>query len=910
MACGCGTYSVTTTHPCNITAEVCYDHYIDIVPFGTATSIIQQPVNGTATILPNGKIRYQHNGENYNGDPFQYAFDYGNGSGRCIIGIKVLAGAPQNTTVITLTADGTCDVGTPTFEWLIPECATLHPDSDINDQTVQVIVPNYDPENPTACCEIRVNVCCDYCNNCCKCDKYLWCPPQCSNECGEEPDCNCTGDCQLYNPETGNCDGCPTSHICCEEEGGQVCKECCSTEDCPTNQECLAGTCGCPPGYIELPSGYCCPLLEETACIYCNSVGEVINNVPTCPPGQVADAETCTCVCEVGLCLEDDECVSCPPCVPGITPTSIMTNNGFAPYLGECPVCSTCVICEGEECEHTYICTETDCSLITFSCNGMVIPGVRNANPYDNYDNLCTQTTTVCSPSSPCCCKPDYITAIKYYCSQGECFTAYGNCPFGQTCYDTEMECNSTCGELPCNPSIFLDYRCNPDRAVISYYNVPIDGECVLALRYRISSMSPWILLASYDLTTASGSITNTAVDAFIAGWELQAILSCRDCPSVTSTATVLDCEQVVFSYNCVSNTCLEVEGNGGQYADILDCQDVCGNSSLCPEFFLSIDCVEDSGVVSVSYQNAEDCVITLTSPEHEEFLVEVTLTADSGTVTEPLVGFVSGDTVILTKDCPNNGCIEIEVIQQVEFEGCGEPGDECFESSQELDCELVWTITVNSTQSTTVNLYKKEEPSQTVWELIETVVIAPGESILTLDVSELPSGTQLYYFIDGGLNCEDVTGSTVLVPVCTDGPPISEGNCTWSLDAECALVPGLAQATYTITVVGNVMLQAPFTVYSSPCSPPTQTITIFDFAGEQTFTDTIDCTGTPITIYVTDRNDCTRVITLSECTGEIMNLCDFVEGSGSIDGGTPEGPQDRHYYLPNIPNGNTTDLE
>lgn len=446
MACGCGTYSVTTTHPCNITAEVCHGHYIDITPFGTALQIVTPPVNGTATILPNGNIRYDHAGLNFDGDPFVYQFANGNGTGTCTVGIKILEGIPENTKVIILTASGECEVGNPTFEWDLPECAQLYPGYTINDNPIKVIVPVYDPEFPDATCEIKVNVCCDYCNNCCKCENYTWQPPSIVEECGEDPEFFCEAPCTYYNPITGNCDGCPSGTQCCDlGEGSYTCRECCSTLDCPANQVCIAGNCGCPPGTTLNQYGACCPI-SVPSCAVCDANGNIVPNVNLdCDPEtEVIDYATCACVCAEGLCFDavTQQCVVCPPCTP--TAGRFSVSNGtanYTPYSPTCPACKQCVACV--DCPGGFQCNQNPCAPKSL-CKGELVDTIINPLPFVSYNDPCTGLLQTCSEEQPCCCKKvPPVVVLKYMCENGQCYEV--NDCLGQTCYDTLLECQTAC---------------------------------------------------------------------------------------------------------------------------------------------------------------------------------------------------------------------------------------------------------------------------------------------------------------------------------------------------------------------------------------------------------------------------------------------------------------------------------
>ena len=454
MACGCGTYSVTTTHPCNITAEVCHGRYIDITPFGTALQIVTPPVNGTATILPNGNIRYDHAGLNFNGDPFVYQFASGNGTGTCTVGIKVLEGIPENTKVIILTASGECEVGNPTFEWDLPECAQLYPGYTINDNPIKLIMPGYDPQNPVSC-EVKVNMCCDYCNNCCRCENYVWTPPVCIYECGEDPVCSCEEPCTAYNPVTGNCESCPSGTKCCSYgTSSYLCRECCDNIDCPANQQCVGGQCGCPPGTIENGLGACCPTILPN-CAICDAQGNVVDNVDiVCDPAtQQLNQSTCQCECLPGLCLDQvtNQCVECPACV--LQAGRFKEKNfgeGYSNYSPTCTACQQCIACN--DCPGGYQCTQTPCAPKSM-CQGQQVDNVVNPLPTTSYVDQCTKQTVTCSEEQPCCCKKVVPPKDKkYICQDGVCHEV-SDCPEppipGSPCFNTASECTAMCGEDP-----------------------------------------------------------------------------------------------------------------------------------------------------------------------------------------------------------------------------------------------------------------------------------------------------------------------------------------------------------------------------------------------------------------------------------------------------------------------------
>lgn len=448
MACGCGTYTPPTINNCNITATVCKNHYIDIIPAHTVV-ILGAAASGTATLLDNGNIRYIPDVDFSGDDGLVYTW----ASGSCTITFEVIEGIPENTKVIILTASAECEVGTATYEWELPPCATLAPGYTIYDNPIHVIVPLFDPENTGETCDISVNICCDFCNNCCKCEHFLWNPPICVYPCSEDPICECNGPCETYNPITGNCD--PCLEICCElGEGSYTCQECCDVDDCPTNQECISGNCACPPGTIINQYGACCPTTLPS-CAICDAAGNVVENVNLdCEDNEEIDYDTCTCICTEGLCRDiiTGLCVECPPCVPTAGRLQYSGVSGYEAYTETCPACQNCVACV--ECPGGFECVDTPCAT-TGPCNGVSVPLVPNLLPFVDYIDPCTGLMVTCSEQSPCCCKknPPVIVPV-FICneSDGQCYPYNGVCAEDDdNCYEDLGACNDACGGVEAN---------------------------------------------------------------------------------------------------------------------------------------------------------------------------------------------------------------------------------------------------------------------------------------------------------------------------------------------------------------------------------------------------------------------------------------------------------------------------
>ena len=402
MACGCSTYSIVNTSPCNISAEVCLGNYVDIAPFGTALAITTPPTKGNVEILEGGNIRYTHTAGTLVADSFVYQYTSGEVTALCTVSVTVSQGIPVDTTVIILTATGECEVGDPTYEWELPEGVTFYPGYNKNSNPVHLIVPVYDPEEPDAFWEIKVNVCCDFCNNCCKCDHYIWNPPICTYECGLDPVCTCDDPCHQYNPLTGNCDGCPPGQQCCNlGEGNYACQECCTNDDCPSGL-CVAGVCQCDTctGYQDpLPNGQC-PCIEECLndCEYCDPTTNTVQIfIPECGPLEIINSTTNPCSCQCIACQDPaGNCIPCPCTAPEGSRITVWDNNlqEMVAYTDECPDCQNCILVEG-----TYICVPIFCEAYGESW--------ININPPYTGGDITGPTGVLCTEETPCCCIED-----------------------------------------------------------------------------------------------------------------------------------------------------------------------------------------------------------------------------------------------------------------------------------------------------------------------------------------------------------------------------------------------------------------------------------------------------------------------------------------------------------------------
>ena len=380
--CGC-TNIITEILGCNITHKICKGKHIEIpieelCAQNLTITIIENPLQGEVIVQPNNII-YNHTSNTLETDSFKYEIKCGNNVlKRCLVTIEVQETIEEDKTVIELTANTEyckpvllngepqyneqgelikecfegCEVGEPTYEWILPECATIVEGYSIYNQTIQVIVPVYNEiTNPTpTTCLIQVKTCCLPCiENCCTTQNFYWNPPHYTNEC----QLTCTPyECTTYNPLTGNCEAqCEECEHCCNG----VCSECCEdsncyVEGCNNQPICQQGDCYCVDSngnQIPHIEGQCCPdCTEDTLlpnCYECQQ-GVIVSPI-VCSENETLN-EDCECECSIGYCLNvlTGECVECP-CSNFDGLYRIQTLDGYEMYdpFNECSVCSDCV---------------------------------------------------------------------------------------------------------------------------------------------------------------------------------------------------------------------------------------------------------------------------------------------------------------------------------------------------------------------------------------------------------------------------------------------------------------------------------------------------------------------------------------------------------------------------------------
>jgi len=411
MPCGCFNYNPGGGGgggSCSGTLTVCKNYHSIIQTSCTNPVVTVEPEYGTVVITGttgNKKLVYVHDesipAQTY---PQSDTFSYTCGGTTCVITVLINEDLAEDEKIITLTATGTCPVGTPSYTWTIPDCAELVAGYTIYDAIIKVIVKEYDPEIPLEeqTCTFLVDVCCGNCDNCCTCNTITYVPPICVDECdGSGPDCDCDLPCHQYNPSTGICEFlCNPGDVCCGTPGS--CAECCTNDDCPGDSICTNGQCKCPNCdnlYVldPLPNG-ACPCLEDClgVCEYCDPLTNTTQSYfPVCGPNEVIDTTTTPCSCKCQLCLVGSDCVPCP-CTPPSGGSKVMAWDAqlqdYVEYEGECPECQQCVYNTGNS---TWECLPIGCP----------IPNTVAVSPAITSPDIINPGTGLpCSPEAPCCC--------------------------------------------------------------------------------------------------------------------------------------------------------------------------------------------------------------------------------------------------------------------------------------------------------------------------------------------------------------------------------------------------------------------------------------------------------------------------------------------------------------------------
>lgn len=238
---------------------------------------------------------------------------------------------------------------------------------------------------------LTVIIDCDDCDQCPATQQDI-CFCSDGTDCPDCHSCNSEGLCvNLCSPEEQCCNG--------------TCAGCCDDNDCPGDQVCTNGICGCPPGTNLCPDGKCKECCDSTQC----------------PP--------------------------CYECVDGTCVPIVCTTGVCDPSTGDCVVCFDDTHCGANECCKNNVC---DCC-IGFYRNpdtGLCEPELECFGKEDCVDPCDCCNNGKCEP---CSCPPGQVCVdgdcVPSCCEPGvSCDPGYGciNCVC-KPC--AELSCDETTGE-------------------------------------------------------------------------------------------------------------------------------------------------------------------------------------------------------------------------------------------------------------------------------------------------------------------------------------------------------------------------------------------------------------------------------------------------------------------------------
>jgi hypothetical protein len=115
--------------------------------------------------------------------------------------------------------------------------------------------------------------------------------------------------------------------------------------------------------------------------------------------------------------------------------------------------------------------------------------------------------------------------------------------------------------------------------------------------------------------TTNTGAVTQLATGItktqLLTGYTISNINDATTGGTINSTGTCtssvpwLANPEPITTYNCISNTCTVVEGSGGTYATLAECEAVCGGSGQTTWDCTPQGCIQ---VVDGPYSSLQDC--------------------------------------------------------------------------------------------------------------------------------------------------------------------------------------------------------------------------------------------------------------------------------------------------------------
>lgn len=325
---------------------------------------------------------------------------------------------------------------------------------------------------------------------CSECDD---CPPTIINVslCDDNGDC---GECQVCGPNGYCVSLCDEGQSCVNDK----CVDCTSSEECPHNQVCINGSCGCPDGSMPGDDGRCSDCAENADCEICEvcqsgtcapkdcvdgvcdpQTGDCIDclNSGDCDINEVCTNGSCNCaegftringVCVAVDCEIDGDCPDCfqcsnnncipITCPPGKTPAIV---NGACSCVPECdpnnPNCPDGTYCAPSQIEGEYGCVPCtgDCD------NGCDYPCICSQSTGGCVANNCINTT--CVDGTDCghgcgCKNGECVPCDSLACPGVDCEETKGCGCSGNKCIDSDTEDN--CNLSPCEISSDCGFGC------------------------------------------------------------------------------------------------------------------------------------------------------------------------------------------------------------------------------------------------------------------------------------------------------------------------------------------------------------------------------------------------------------------------------------------------------------------
>ena len=369
-------------------------------------------------------------------------------------------------------------------------------------------VCEYDPTCGGRCTTGEV---CDSSTGLCMCD--LGCGAGCpaGKACDTDTNTNCTNITSAnicngqstchWNPDLGQCDsitcgtcvcdtscggGCPAGQACDHNGASATCGQCsCDTTcngGCPANQTCNTDTASPTCGFCEPP-----------ACSYTDTHGVKQQG---CPPGDLCDLSTGTCMCDTscgGSCRAGTACDSnttsptcglceCDTSCGNVTCAAGQTCDSNPAHTNTCGLCVVDTTCGGSTCNPTCsggtvgTCTgDSNCIWKTYKNGGMGACGPKACGVCNPVAGLCTADNTCCGG-----CGPQQTCDT----SSGTCVcdtTCGGACQVGYTC-DSDPAHLTTCGtclcDTTCGGACPVGDRCNSDTSSTTCGLCVVDPTC------------------------------------------------------------------------------------------------------------------------------------------------------------------------------------------------------------------------------------------------------------------------------------------------------------------------------------------------------------------------------------------------------------------------------------------------